>query len=101
MSSETYQDTRSRLEEILEEVNKEDISLDDALELYEEAVKLSLAACDLSESDLDLNADPSESGEMAGGGADVSASDIPVEDGAVENNGAPSEAAGDVSESSF
>lgn len=60
MSSDTYQSAKSRLEEILEEVGKDDISLDDALDLYEEAVKLSLAACDMSESDLDLALDDGE-----------------------------------------
>lgn len=87
MSNETYQGATSRLEEILEEVSREDISLDDALVLYEEAVKLSLAACDLSESDLnlasadDLSAteDASASmGEDAGSAEVVSEEDSPA-----------------------
>ena len=45
--------TFERLSEIVDEVSAEDISLDDALKLYEEAVKLGLSACDLSEQDLD------------------------------------------------
>ena len=47
-----FEDVRTRLEEIVDEVNAEDISLDDALKLYEEAVKLGLSACELSESDI-------------------------------------------------
>ncbi len=49
----TFEDMQSRLEQIAEEVSAEDISLDEALALYEEAVKLGLAACDLSESDVE------------------------------------------------
>lgn len=52
---ETFDSVRTRLDEIVSAVNSDDISLDDALALYEEAVKLSLAACDLSESDLKLD----------------------------------------------
>lgn len=53
-SSEAYgsfDQVRSRLDEIVDEVNAEGISLDEALALYEEAVKLGLSACDLSEKD--------------------------------------------------
>ena len=46
---QTFEDVRARLDEIVDAVNAEGISLDDALALYEEAVKLGLAACDLSE----------------------------------------------------
>lgn len=48
----SFSSVKARLDEIAEEVSREGISLDDALALYEEAVKLGLAACDLSESDL-------------------------------------------------
>ncbi len=44
---------QERLNQIVDEVSAEDISLDDALKLYEEAVKLGLSACDLSEQDVD------------------------------------------------
>lgn len=47
----SFEAVRTRLEEIVEEVNAEGISLDEALALYEEAVKLGLSACDLSEQD--------------------------------------------------
>lgn len=48
-SADTFDDVRNRLDEIVEAVNAPGISLDEALSLYEEAVKLGLAACDLSE----------------------------------------------------
>ncbi len=51
----TFDGVRSRLDEIADEVNREGISLDEALALYEEAVQLGLKACDLSESDLNLD----------------------------------------------
>ena len=46
-----FDDLKARLDEIVEEVSSEDISLDDALALYEEAVNIGLAACDASELD--------------------------------------------------
>lgn len=46
---ETYEGVCERLDAIVQEVHAEDISLDEALKLYEEAVKLGLLACDLSE----------------------------------------------------
>lgn len=42
-----FQRLRERLEEIADAVDNEDISLDDALDLYEEAVTLGLQATDL------------------------------------------------------
>lgn len=45
----SYGQVRDRLDEIVEAVNAPGISLDEALALYEEAVKLGLSACDLSE----------------------------------------------------
>lgn len=47
----SFEQLRNRLDEIVDEVNAEGISLDEALALYEEAVKLGLSACDLSEKD--------------------------------------------------
>lgn len=48
---ENFAQVRARLDEIVDEVNAEGVSLDDALALYEEAVKLGLRACDMSEED--------------------------------------------------
>lgn len=47
----SFDEVRARLDEIVEEVGAEGITLDEALSLYEEAVKLGLTACDLSEQD--------------------------------------------------
>lgn len=47
----SFEAVRARLDEIVDAVNAEDVSLDEALALYEEAVKLGLSACDLSEQD--------------------------------------------------
>lgn len=68
----TFEDVHERLSEIVDEVSAEDISLDDALKLYEEAVKLGLSACDLSEQDLDAflaTEEESESSSAEEGGA--------------------------------
>lgn len=48
----SFDAVKERLERIAEEVAQEDIPLDEALALYEEAVLLGLSACDLSEADL-------------------------------------------------
>lgn len=62
-----------RLTQIVDEVSAEDISLDDALKLYEEAVKLGLSACDLSEQDIEAHlaaeGDGAEGAEVADGAA--------------------------------
>ena len=50
--SADFSSVKTRLDEIADEIAQEGISLDDALALYEEAVKLGLAACDLSEADI-------------------------------------------------
>ncbi len=64
-----FEAVRARLDQIVDEVNAEGISLDEALSLYEEAVKLGLSACDLSESDVAevLAADASQAAQ---GGSD-------------------------------
>lgn len=49
----TFEELRARLEQIVDEVSAEGVSLDEALALYEEAVKLGLSACDLSERDVE------------------------------------------------
>lgn len=50
--SPDFSSVKARLDEIVDEISQEGVSLDDALALYEEAVKLGLAACDLSEADI-------------------------------------------------
>lgn len=50
--SPKFDDVKARLDEIAVEVSADGVSLDEALALYEEAVSLGLAACDLSEKDV-------------------------------------------------
>lgn len=49
VQSGEFGEVKARLDEIVEAVSSEDISLDDALELYEEAVKLGMRASSLLE----------------------------------------------------
>lgn len=49
-----FNTVKARLDEIADEVARDDISLDDALALYEEAVQLGLRACDISELNIEL-----------------------------------------------
>ena len=51
----TFAEVRERLDQIVDAVNADGISLDEALALYEEAVKLGLSACDLSERDVEVS----------------------------------------------
>ena len=74
-----FEDVRTRLEEIVDEVNAEDISLDDALKLYEEAVKLGLSACELSESDIFPQEESAEEAVEAADGDNVAASETDFE----------------------
>lgn len=55
MEELTFDQSKARLEEIANLVEDPNISLDDALALYEEAVKIGLHACDVSEQDILLD----------------------------------------------
>lgn len=48
-----FEDIKQRLDQIVDRVSEDDIDLDEALSLYEEAVKLGMAACDASEFDIE------------------------------------------------
>lgn len=52
-NSESFEEVKTRLDEIVEAVSSDDISLDDALKLYEEAVELGLIASSLLEENLE------------------------------------------------
>ena len=52
MTELTFEEYKARLDEIADAVASPDIDLDEALSLYEEAVKISLHACDVSEADV-------------------------------------------------
>lgn len=90
-SGRTFEDMQARLEEIADEVSAEDISLDDALALYEEAVKLGLAACDLSETDVEayLAASSTAAEEEETPAEDHPAVEVPAADEAAPAASAP------------
>ena len=56
----TIEDVRNRLDEIVAAVSDESVDLDEALGLYEEAVALGLAACDLNTAELVLDEEERE-----------------------------------------
>lgn len=65
MSTMTFDDSKARLEEIASQVEDENISLDEALALFEEAVTLGLHACEVSEQDIQLDSpEPSPEPDM-------------------------------------
>ncbi len=69
-----FAEVKTRLDEIVEAVSDESLSLDDALTLYEEAVSLGLKVSDLLESSIT----PSEEAQVADEGGEndaVAASD--------------------------
>lgn len=67
-----FDDIKQRLDEIADRVSQEGIDLDEALSLYEEAVKLGIAACDVSEIDAEVEqAEGDAAGEADGASADA------------------------------
>lgn len=97
MDELTFEESKARLEEIANLVEDPAISLDEALALYEEAVKIGLHACDVSEQDILVDetddevhcsaeqpgdepssaaeSSASEQGALAGGATDVQGED--------------------------
>lgn len=90
----SFDSLKQRLEEIVSEVERDDISLDDALSLYEEAVGIGIAACDASELDI-----PQEQEQEQEQGAtptgDAAQGESSARDEASCNDGAASEDAAD------
>lgn len=58
LESNEFEAVRKRLEEIAHEVDDDNMSLDDALDLYEEAVKLGLKASSLLEVGIVVEGEP-------------------------------------------
>lgn len=54
-SMDSYREVKERLDQIVDAVSADDLPLDDALALYEEAVKLGLRASDLIEQDTEAH----------------------------------------------
>ncbi len=93
---ETYDDVRARLDEIVDAVNAEGVTLDEALALYEEAVKLGLLACDLSEEDAQALVDGDDIAAGKAPGTETVAADeeARLSGGGVAAGGAAETAAG-------
>ena len=74
-SPKTFEQIKQRLDEIARIVQDDDTSLDDALNLYEEAVSLGLAASqvldDPPERAADANEDPAAAGKQGASGDSV------------------------------
>lgn len=86
--SQNFEAMKSRLDEIVEEVSAEGISLDEALALYEEAVKLGLAACDVSEADILVNEQAEHAMEANGDASEAAPSDAGASAGEADPSGA-------------
>ena len=65
-SYDTFEAVKGRLDEIVDAVSSDDLSLDDALALYEEAVGLGLRASDLLEEDIEAQRAEEEEGAAEG-----------------------------------
>ncbi len=79
----SFDEVKARLDEIVEQISEDGISLDESLALYEEAVRLGLEACDLSETDV-LPPDEAEGapeGAAEASSADALPTDVPSADG--------------------
>ena len=69
---EGFEPVKARLQEIAEAVGNDDMPLDEALDLFEEAVALGMRVSDLIELDVDVD----EAAEAdSGSGADATAAD--------------------------
>ncbi len=75
-SYDTFEAVKSRLDQIVDAVGNEELPLDDALALYEEAVGLGLRASDLLEENIEAQRAANEAeAEPAGSASDEGASE--------------------------
>lgn len=72
-SYDSFEAVKSRLDEIVDAVNDDDLPLDDALALYEEAVALGLRASDLLEENIEAQKAEGEADDAASSEADEDA----------------------------
>ena len=79
-SYDSFEAVKSRLEEIVDAVSSDELELDAALALYEEAVGLGLRASDLLEENIEAQQGVEEAGEV---------SDEPSDDVPAQETGAP------------
>lgn len=82
-----FESVKSRLEEIASAVDDEDLPLDDALDLFEEAVKLGLQASSLLEVGIVVEDEPADE---AAGAPDGAISESPA--GEAADNNVPDDA---------
>ncbi|WP_296009755.1 exodeoxyribonuclease VII small subunit [uncultured Adlercreutzia sp.] len=87
----TFEAVHERLSQIVDEVAAEDISLDEALKLYEEAVKLGLSACDLSEQDIDAFVAREDEASAESGAEGAEAQEVEAEVGDADAEEAPAD----------
>ncbi|WP_417135206.1 exodeoxyribonuclease VII small subunit [Rubneribacter badeniensis] len=66
---DSFEAVKSRLDEIVDAVGDDDLPLDDALALYEEAVALGLRASDLLEEGIEARQEAERASADAGAGA--------------------------------
>ena len=80
---ETFAAVKTRLDEIVQAVSDENLPLDDALDLYEEAVSLGMRASELLETGIEDGQDAEAQDQVAAAEADgASEGDSPVTDAA-------------------
>ena len=79
-SYDSFEAVKTRLDEIVDAVSDDELALDDALALYEEAVGLGLRASDLLEDNIET--------QQSVEGADE-VSDVPSDDVPAQETGAP------------
>lgn len=82
-SYDSFEAVKSRLDEIVDAVGNEELALDDALALYEEAVGLGLRASDLLEENIEAQRSVDEADED---------SDEPSDDAAAQETATPASA---------
>jgi exodeoxyribonuclease VII small subunit len=96
-SYESFESVKERLDQIVEAVSDEELPLDEALSLYEEAVGLGLRASDLLEEGIDEKAAAealaaSDAADSASGPASDAADAAPADEGAPQAETSPSAA---------
>ncbi len=84
-----FEGVKTRLEEIAREVDDENLSLDEALDLYEEAVKLGLQASDLLEAGIVVEAEAPVPDALVSSGDPVGAALVPPGSPQANNGDAP------------
>ncbi|HAM16333.1 MAG TPA: exodeoxyribonuclease VII small subunit [Eggerthellaceae bacterium] len=88
---QSFEDVRARLDEIVQAVSDDELPLDDALNLYEEAVSLGLRVSDLIE--VGIDADSEEEGAPEAADPEVADGEAPANAPAAATPAAPAASA--------